>query len=179
VAYVVPSDPDRPPRHEDLKLHLSGRLPAYMVPNGYLTLPRLPRTVSGKVNPAALPDPVVGQVVAQVRRAPANDLERGIARVWAAVLAVNEVGVDENFFDLGGHSLLLGQLSERINDELGLQVGVLSFFEYPTVSALAAAFTDGDARDGEAERSALRDEQRRMGRRRLGARRALQGADHD
>jgi len=179
VAYVVPSDPDRPPRHEDLKLHLSGLLPTYMVANGYLTLPRLPRTASGKVNPAALPDPAFGQVVTQVRREPANDLERGIARVWAAVLGVDQVGVDENFFDLGGHSLLLGQLSERIAGELGLHVGVLSFFEYPTVSTLAAALTDDDSSKGGPERSAVRDEQRRIGQRRLGARRALRGVDHE
>jgi acyl-CoA synthetase (AMP-forming)/AMP-acid ligase II/acyl carrier protein len=177
-AYLVPRDPGRPPGHDELKLHLGGLLPGYMIPNGYLTLPRLSRTASGKVDPAALPDPALAQVLAPVRRAPADELERGIAKVWAEVLGVDEVGVDENFFDLGGHSLMLGRLTERLAAELGLRVGVLSFFEYPTVAALAAALTGDGALVGGPERSAVRDEQRRTGARQLGARRDRGEADH-
>ncbi len=175
VAYLVPSDPSRVPTPDRLKEHLTGLVPAYMIPNGYLTLPRLPRTPSGKVNPAALPDPVLARRAVPVQRAPANDLERDIASVWADVLKLDEVGVDQNFFDLGGHSLLLGQLAEQLAGKLDIRVGVLSFFEYPTVHALAAALASGN-QEGEPVRSAARDEQRRSGQSRLGARRALREA---
>jgi amino acid adenylation domain-containing protein len=177
VAYLVAGDPGRPPAPGQLKQYLSELLPAYMIPNGYLTLPRLRRLPSGKVNPAELPDPALSQPADLTRRAPASELERGIAKAWAAVLGLDEVGADENFFDLGGHSLLLSPLAERLSGELGLRVGVLSFFEYPTVTALATALASDAGRDGELERSAARADQRRQGRNRLAARRA--GAEVD
>jgi amino acid adenylation domain-containing protein len=173
VAYVVPDDPGRIPAPRQLQEHLAGLIPRHMIPHSYLPLPRLPRTAGGKVDPGALPDPALAgdrrSVV--VRQAPANELERDIARVWAEVLNTGQVGVDENFFDLGGHSLLLGQLADQLAETVGVRVGVLTFFEYPTVSALATMLVDG-TRNGEPERSAYRDEQRRTGRSRLDARRA-------
>jgi amino acid adenylation domain-containing protein len=174
VAYVVPSDSSRPPSPDELKEHLTGLVPGYMIPNGYLTLDRLPRTPSGKVNPA-LPDPALAVRAVPVLRPPANDLERDIAAVWAKVLKQDEIGVDQNFFDLGGHSLLLGQLAEQLAGELGVRIGVLSFFEHPTVKALATMLANGGDADGP-PRSAGREEQRRKGGSRLGARRALREA---
>lgn len=171
VAYLVPNAAQAP-TPDELKQHLTGLVPAYMIPSGYLTLPALPTTPSGKVNAAALPDPTAAARVVPIRRAPANDLERDIAAVWAHVLNLDEVGVDQNFFDLGGHSLLLGPLAEQLADKVGVRVGVLSFFEFPTVSALAAMLADGAGNGG----PVARDDQRVDGRRRLGARRAAREA---
>jgi hypothetical protein len=165
VAYVVPAEPGGPPTAQSMREHLAGLVPGYMIPRDYVPLPGIPRFASGKVNAAALPTPARQTAGG---RQPATDLERTIARVWAAVLKLDRVGADENFFDLGGHSLLLAELADRLADELGVRVGVMSFFERPTVAAQAALIAGDGAPDPGPE---PREEQRRSGRARLAARR--------
>jgi acyl carrier protein len=100
--------------------------------------------------------------------------ERRLAAIWANVLGIDADTITsrDNFFDLGGHSLLLGPLAKQLADKVGVRVGVLSFFEYPTVSALAKMLGDDGTDDG----PVARDRQRADGRRRLSARRTVREA---
>ncbi|MER5556892.1 phosphopantetheine-binding protein, partial [Streptomyces sp. NPDC002793] len=100
----------------------------------------LPRTPNGKVDRAALPRPEVGGPVEEYA-APSSPAEEVLAGIWQEVLHLDRVGVHDNFFDLGGHSLLVTQLVARMRDEMGVEVPPQMFFEDPTVAAIAA-FTE-------------------------------------
>ncbi len=116
---------------------LAGQLPAAMVPQHVLVLPALPLTPNGKVDRRALPDP---RAVIAVRpaAAPESQLEKTIAAIWAEVLGLPGVGTSDNFFDLGGHSLLVVQVQRRLREACGREVSITDMFRLPTVRALAA-----------------------------------------
>ncbi len=113
------------------------RLPAYMVPSAFVALEALPLTPNGKVDRRALlalkPEPPAGPAR---RTAPRNAAEAQIAQVWQAVLGLEELDVDTNFFDLGGHSLLLAQVRARLQGDFP-GVSIIELFQDPTVAALA------------------------------------------
>ena len=135
VAYVVP-DPASPPAVEALREALRGRLPAYMVPGAFVLLEKLPLTPNRKVDRRALPAPEAPGAGAGFVE-PGSDLERTIAEVWREVLGVERVGVQHNFFDLGGHSLLLVRLHVRLQEALGRDLALVDLFNYPNIRALA------------------------------------------
>jgi amino acid adenylation domain-containing protein len=135
VAYVVPSSPDR----VDASLllhHLEKRLPSYMVPSALIPLAALPLTPSGKVDRRALPAP---ELKASSDEAPAasTPIQELLAGIWAEVLGLERVGLEDNFFDLGGHSLLVTRVLSRLRWVLGVQLPVRALFEAPTVAELA------------------------------------------
>jgi amino acid adenylation domain-containing protein len=137
VAHIVAAT-DHRPKAEELRNFLETRLPAYMIPAGYLFLDRLPLTPHGKVDRAALarirwrPGVVQNEFVA-----PRNSTEEVLARIWANLLEVEEIGVFSNFFDLGGHSLLAGRVLARVANVFGVSLPIRALFEAPTVEALA------------------------------------------
>jgi amino acid adenylation domain-containing protein len=135
VAYVVPRDV--PPDAMELRSYLKSSLPEYMVPAAFVTLEKLPLTPSGKVDRAALPAPT-DRPTSAGQMSPRSEIERQIADIWQEVLGIQRVGVQENFFDLGGHSLLLVRVHTQLIKRLGLTVPIVKLFEYPTVAALAA-----------------------------------------
>ena len=142
AAYFAPapvSAGEPPATAADLRAFLRGCLPAYMVPAVLVTLPALPRTAGGKVDPQALPAPTEEpEVRAEGSRVtPRTALENAIAGVWKEVLGVEEVGVDDNFFDLGGHSLLLVRVHSRLQKLLEREIPIVDLFHYSTVEALA------------------------------------------
>jgi hypothetical protein len=133
VAYVVAEEEASP---AELRAHLTGRLPEYMVPSAFVRLESLPLTPSGKVNRRALPAPEyeagAGRYVA-----PRTPVEEVLAGIWAEVLRLERVGVGETFFELGGHSLLATKVASRIRAAFGVELPLRAFFEGPTVAALA------------------------------------------
>ncbi|MFJ9773639.1 amino acid adenylation domain-containing protein [Kitasatospora sp. NPDC101157] len=139
VAYATgTAEPAGP---AELRAALRERLPAYMVPSALVVLPALPLTPNGKIDRKALPKPGTARIAggaAAVR----TDLERGIAEVWCAVLGLETVGAEDNFFDLGGDSLRLTSVVAALRERLGRPVTRLDMFGNPTVRAMAAHLTE-------------------------------------
>jgi acyl transferase domain-containing protein/acyl carrier protein len=130
---------------EALREGLRARLPGYMVPAACVTLAALPLTANGKVDLKALPAPERTAAEA-VRRAPESALEKTVAAVWQEVLAVDQVGLDDNFFDRGGHSLLLVEVQGKLSERLGREIKIVDLFTYPTIGALARFLSRGEDR---------------------------------
>ncbi|MFC9249741.1 condensation domain-containing protein, partial [Streptomyces sp. NPDC057136] len=147
VAYLVPDGQDVGiPTVGELRGFLGGRLPEYMVPSVFVELSELPLTANGKLNHAALPEPHVHQPDVEGFMSPVTTTEELLADVWAEVLGVDRVGVDDNFFDLGGHSLVATQAVSRIREVFGVKVPLSALFNEPTLRGLASV-VEGSARD--------------------------------
>ena len=151
VGYVLPGPRLDP--HE-LRPWLSARLPEYMVPGLVMTLDAVPRTPTGKVDRAALPAPVWTSGRARVI-APRTDVERSLATTWREVLSLGqdtELGVHDDFFALGGHSLTATQLLARIRTQLSVALPLATLFGAPTIAGLAASIARANAAGGVADR---------------------------
>ncbi|MFC7185019.1 MupA/Atu3671 family FMN-dependent luciferase-like monooxygenase, partial [Kitasatospora paranensis] len=137
VAYCVPDTAGGTPTPAALKAFAALTLPDYMVPADVVLLDALPRTPNGKTDRAALPDPQSRRTVGY--EPPADDLERAVAEALADVLGTERLGVEDNFFEAGGNSLLAVQARARLRPVLGEDLSLVDIFRYPTVRALAAA----------------------------------------
>ncbi|WP_089156238.1 amino acid adenylation domain-containing protein [Micromonospora sp. NBS 11-29] len=135
VAYLVPADGTRPDPAE-LHSELAQRLPDYLIPAAFVVVDALPLTPNGKLDRDALPEP--GWAVTGAGRLPRDPREEVLCQLFAEVLGVPRVGIDDGFFDAGGHSMLATRLVGRIRAVLGVEVAVRDLFEAPTVAALTA-----------------------------------------
>src|SRR5262249_42946091 len=141
IAYLVTRDPVAPTDRE-MRAFLRRKLPDYMVPSMFARVESLPLTANGKVDKKALPDPLTTSPKSPVELvAPRGGAEQAIADIWKQVLRVESVGVNENFFDLGGHSLLMAQAHGMIRRRFGRDVPLLSLLEHPTIASLAEYLT--------------------------------------
>jgi len=160
VAYLVFASSEADV--SDLRRRCRERLPAYMVPSAFVVLPRLPLLASGKLDRAALPAPEAARPdLAERFVAPENELEQTVAAAWQEVLGVERVGIRDNFFDLGGHSLLLVSLHEKLEARLSRKLSIVDLFQHPTVESFAlflAAGAKAPPVAALAERAAQRDE---------------------
>ncbi|AFM18252.1 non-ribosomal peptide synthase/amino acid adenylation enzyme [Mycolicibacterium chubuense NBB4] len=125
----------------DVRRRLSARLPEYMVPTHIIVLPDLPLTPSGKIDTKALPAPIL---TSTTFHAPQTPTERIIAGVFARVLGLERVGIDDSFFDLGGDSLSAMRVIAAVNTELGTHLAVRTLFSAPTVRSLGAQLAAED-----------------------------------
>ncbi|MDI2591032.1 amino acid adenylation domain-containing protein [Pseudomonas sp. 681] len=125
-----------------LRAHLQGQLPDYMVPSAYVQLASLPLTGNGKVDRKALPEPDQASLLSREYAAPQGEIEVALAQIWVDVLKVEHVGRHDHFFELGGHSLLAVSVIERMRQG-GMNVDVRILFSQPTLMALAAAVGSG------------------------------------
>ncbi|MEM7350389.1 MAG: amino acid adenylation domain-containing protein, partial [Acidobacteriota bacterium] len=136
VGYVVPSSTLD---HEALREHLRSLLPAYMVPSVFVALEALPLTPNAKLDRKALPEPAAHrQGLATAYVAPRDETERNLAAIWQEVLGVARVGVDDDFFSLGGHSLMATQLMSRLRERFRVDLPLRQLFETATIAGLAA-----------------------------------------
>jgi hypothetical protein len=162
VAYIVgTSDMDV----ADLRGHLRERLPEYMVPAAFVPIDALPLTANGKLDRRALPAPGAAALAAAPYVAPRDAMEEAIASVLREVLRNERIGVNDNFFDAGAHSLSIVQAHQRLRPLVGVEVPVIALFQYPTIASLAAHLTSSaaasapahDAQERAAGRKAARD----------------------
>lgn len=123
---------------EKLEAFLRERLPSYMIPSAFVELEAVPRNRSGKPDRRALPLPEAGVVQSRAVRPPESDVQKRLARMWAAVLQVDEPGLDDSFFELGGDSLLATVLIARIHEEFGVELGVQELYSLNTLEQMAA-----------------------------------------
>ncbi len=134
VGYVTPKRPDTVDV-ERIRVRVAAALPEYMTPAAYVVLDEIPITAHGKIDRAALPQP---QIAARTEyRDPTTASERRIAALFSALLGHERVGVDDSFFDLGGHSLVATKLVTAIRSECGVEIGIRDVFELATVGRLA------------------------------------------
>ncbi|HYY98878.1 MAG TPA: amino acid adenylation domain-containing protein, partial [Pyrinomonadaceae bacterium] len=137
TAYLA-LEPGAQPSLDKLRGHLAERLPEYMLPSAFVMLERLPLNANGKIDRRALRASVVPRLALEADYvAPATEMERVIAELWRELLTAERVGAHDNFFDLGGHSLLIIEMRGRLQEILGREIAVVELFKYPTVSALA------------------------------------------
>jgi arthrofactin-type cyclic lipopeptide synthetase C len=122
---------------EALRSHLSSLLPGYMVPSGYVLMEELPRTPNGKLDRKALPPPDDVAYATRLYEAPVGELETSIARAWTDALKRDRIGRYDNFFDLGGHSLLIVKTMSLLR-QLGFRTTVADLFNHPTIASCAA-----------------------------------------
>ncbi|MFR9730633.1 amino acid adenylation domain-containing protein [Saccharopolyspora sp. MS10] len=144
----TPLDPHSAELGAGLRDHLRGRLPGYMIPAQVVTVAELPRTENGKLDRDRLPEPEPEQQAPVRGQAASGSVEHALCRLFAEVLGRAEVGPDQSFFDLGGHSLMAARLAGRVRDELGVDLGVRALFGAPTATGLARLVT-GAQRHGE------------------------------
>jgi amino acid adenylation domain-containing protein len=147
VAYAVASSTAVPPTPAVLQW-LGTKLPKALVPSALVFLPEFPKTPNGKLDRRALPKPeqqrAATTATVEIEGA-ASELERQIASIWADALGVPSVGLEDRFFDIGGHSLLMVEVHDQLRDKTGLQVALLDLFQYPTVRSLARYLQKEDA----------------------------------
>jgi amino acid adenylation domain-containing protein len=137
LAYVVPNQKEAFSVN-DLKHFLKEKLPEYMVPSAFMVLEVLPLTPNGKVDRRALPAPDnLRPELANNYQAPESEVERSIVKVWQQVLHLEKIGIHDNFFDLGGHSLLVVQVNNKLREILRRDLSVVEIFQNPTIKSLA------------------------------------------
>ena len=180
TAYFVPAadEPVRPaqgpepvagsPAPNTLRDFLKQKLPEHMVPAVYVPLEKMPMTPNGKIDRKALPAPKGSRVKAEGQFvAPAGSLEPQVAAIWKDILHVEQIGVDDNFFDFGGHSLQVVQVQNRLRESIGVDVPVLKLFQFPTIRALAKFIGEQAGSNGQDDPFRAKIEERN--RRRQGA----------
>jgi len=150
VAYLTlrPATPE--PAASEMREHLKRQVPDYMVPSAFVILARMPLTQNGKVDRPSLPDPGLQRLeTASGHCAPASTLERTVARICQDALRIESIGVEDNFFDLGAHSILLVTIHRQIQTALERQFPLVTMFHFPTIRGLAQslreAVTDASA----------------------------------
>jgi amino acid adenylation domain-containing protein len=136
VAYVVCRRRE-PPTTSQLREFLKERLPEHMLHLTFVLLDKMPLTTSGKIDRRMLPDPKsLGPSAAETYVAPRNEVERIVTNIWQEVLKVERIGVNDNFFDLGGHSLLMFQIQGKLRQAFQTDLSTIDLFKYPSISLL-------------------------------------------
>ena len=148
VAYVVMKNGTRDTA--TLREYLKGRTPGYTVPDSFIPLESLPLTRNGKIDRTRLSElSKTNRKIDDNFVAPRTDLEEELAGIWVEVLKVERVGINDNFFDVGGNSLLVVQVQHKLQEATGHSIAVIDLFMYPTVRSLAAFLDQRQSTDGD------------------------------
>ncbi|MBD1902831.1 amino acid adenylation domain-containing protein [Trichocoleus sp. DQ-A3] len=134
VAYIVSNSALI--NDNELRSFLKEKLPEYMVPSAFVILKALPLTPNGKIDRSALPAPETIKPVADTFVVPRNSVEEVLAGIWVHLLKLQKVGIYDNFFDLGGHSLLIPQLLAKVRETFQIELTLRDFFDAPTIADL-------------------------------------------
>jgi acyl carrier protein len=142
AAYVVPRA-GQSPQGSQLRAYLKSRLPEFMVPSTFTLLEELPRTVNDKVERSLLLPPDIGLLPKNEHVAPRTHFEKEIQAIWIEVLRLPDVGIDDDFFEAGGHSLLALQTISRLDARFGRRVRLRDLYETRTIRSLSALIEKG------------------------------------
>jgi amino acid adenylation domain-containing protein len=145
VAYIVVAN-DQKSDSGELQAFLKRQLPSYMVPSAFEIVERFPLTPAGKIDRKALQKIPARQKVTKLHVPPRTTTERVLAEIWREILGVDSVGAQDDFFDLGGHSMMIVQLIYRVNAARNVRLGVPDLFRNPTVEQLAAVIDSQQAK---------------------------------
>ncbi|HYO12608.1 MAG TPA: amino acid adenylation domain-containing protein, partial [Thermoanaerobaculia bacterium] len=141
VGYVVPRPPA--PSPAEVRAFLAASLPEPLVPSELVFLEELPLNVHGKVDRKALPPPT-GETSRAGHVPPRDERERAVAALWSEALGVERLGIHDNYFDLGGHSLVLARVHVLLRERLGREIPIVDLFRHPTVASLARRLAEGE-----------------------------------
>jgi acyl carrier protein len=125
-----------------LRTFLKKKFPEFMVPRLYVTLKKLPRSSTGKIDRKALPDPgKIATAITSTSELPRSTFEKQVAKIISNILEIEQIGLHDNFFELGGHSLLATRVISKIREEFDVDIPLTGFFEDPTVAGVCAIIT--------------------------------------
>ena len=145
VAYLA-VNPEEQLTIADLRVQLQGQLPDYMVPAIFMTVEAMPKTPSGKIDRRALPPPQQQRPEqSQGYAAPQSELERVLAGIWSKLLKLDRVGIHDNFFEIGGNSLMTLQIALQVRALLDKDLPVVKLFQHPTIAQLANYLNKGQS----------------------------------
>jgi hypothetical protein len=133
-----------------------------MLPAAYVTLDSLPLTPNGKLDRRALPAPEADAYATRTYEAPIGEIETTIAGIWRELLQVERIGRHDDFFEIGGHSLLANRLTVRLQNAFNLNIPLIRIFQHPTIRSLGVVVTDlllSEFDSGDIARAAVRFEQ--------------------
>jgi acyl carrier protein len=143
VAYYTSAETEQPVEAERLREHLLARLPDYMAPAAYVHLPDgLPLTSNGKLDRRALPEPGGDAYARRSYEEPQGETETTLAQIWAEALKLERVGRRDDFFEVGGDSLLAVRVIARLQQALSVEVAIIDLFEHPTLGSFAEHVVD-------------------------------------
>ena len=167
LAYITCVADAQIPSADTLRAYLQQRLPDYMMPSSFLILDEMPLTANGKIDRRALLNMDAQPTRDNDFRAPETPLQKTLARIWSDVLRVEQVGLQDNFFDLGGHSLSAMRVVAQIRQKLRSDLPIPTFFAKPTIAELAEELETGaqmaaDPSGGQSAENSLRDHVGRM-----------------
>ena len=151
------------------KLHhyMSNKLPDFMVPSAFVIMESFPFAPSGKVDRTKLPCPEVNQTNKETNFIkPRSETDVIIAKVWRELLYIDKVGIHDNFFDLGGHSLLIVRASWKLSQALGINISVVELFQYPTIHSITEYLGKSKIQEGEESKSLIDKNQKLLSKRR-------------
>jgi len=166
VAYLLYRESSGPSEGE-LRAYLKQQIPDYMVPAHFVELDSIPLLPNNKIDLKALPRPSYRKGLdLELERNYGNNLERTLAGIWEELLATSKFGLDDNFFDVGGHSLLMVRLQAMIDDQMKLKVSNIDLFQHSTIRSLAAHLSSGSTSSNQvsadmAKRAQMRQERTR------------------
>ncbi|WBW96388.1 non-ribosomal peptide synthetase [Oceanirhabdus sp. W0125-5] len=139
-AYVVS---DKEISELNLRDYLKENLPDYMIPAYFVQLEKMPITTNGKLDRRALPEPDL-EIILSEYEAPRNKVEEALSKIWSEVLGVDRIGINDNFFNLGGHSLKATILSNKIHQEFEMEIPLREIFEAPTIKGISEYIENGE-----------------------------------
>ncbi|MGB3533917.1 MAG: phosphopantetheine-binding protein, partial [Microcoleaceae cyanobacterium] len=167
VAYIV-SDEKSELNESQLRQFVAEKLPSYMIPSAWMRLDALPLTPNGKIDRNALPKPE--QIRPELEAAyvmPKTEIEKTIAQIWQKALNLEKIGINDNFFDLGGHSLLVVKVHSQLRTAFSSDIPLVEMFRYPTINALANYFSHSRLESSSSHQLEARTEQLTVGKKRL------------
>jgi long-subunit acyl-CoA synthetase (AMP-forming) len=137
VGYVVPRE-GQAPTAEEMQQFVKQKLPEYMAPSQFVFMDSIPLTTNGKVDRKALPAPTYGNISeGKDFAAPHTETEKAIADIWSKLMKLERIGIHDDFFDFGGHSLMAMKMVSQIEERFGVNLPLAEFLEEPTIAGLA------------------------------------------